>query len=110
MSQPTGPRVFISYSHDSPEHRERVLKFAYRLRKDGVGAWIDQFDMHHADPWRTWMRQEIEKARKVLMVFTPTYMRRFQGNYLNSSESTPAVCGHRQPTTDLPVTHEKRQT
>ena len=80
MSQPTGPRVFISYSHDSPEHCERVLKIANRLRKDGVEAWIDQFDAHHPEPWRTWMRREIEKAGKVLMVFTPAYKRRFEGN------------------------------
>ena len=30
------PRVFISYSHDSDEHRERVLALANRLRSDGV--------------------------------------------------------------------------
>jgi hypothetical protein len=80
MTPPPRPRVFISYSHDSPEHRERVLKFANRLRKDGVDAWIDQFDVHQSEPWKTWMRREIKKAPKVLMVFTPTYMRRFEGN------------------------------
>ncbi len=80
MSQPTGPRVFISYSHDSPEHRERVLRFANRLRKDGVDAWIDQFDVHQPQPWMTWMEREIEQARKILMVFTPTYKKRFELN------------------------------
>jgi hypothetical protein len=29
-------RVFISYSHDSPEHQQRVLALANQLRKDGV--------------------------------------------------------------------------
>jgi hypothetical protein len=28
--------VFISYSHDSVEHRERVLALSERLRKDGI--------------------------------------------------------------------------
>ena len=35
-------RVFISYSHDSLEHQQRVLALANQLREDGVEAWIDQ--------------------------------------------------------------------
>lgn len=30
--------VFISYSHDSVEHEERLLALAERLRSDGVDA------------------------------------------------------------------------
>jgi len=30
------PRVFISYSHDTAEHAEKVLAFANRLRAKGV--------------------------------------------------------------------------
>jgi hypothetical protein len=37
------PQVFISYSHDSANHEERVLALAERLRKDGVDAQIDQY-------------------------------------------------------------------
>jgi len=37
------PRVFINYSHDSAEHRKRVLSLAERLRADGVDAQIDQY-------------------------------------------------------------------
>jgi hypothetical protein len=37
-SELTAPKVFISYSHDSREHEDRVLSLAHRLRKDGVGA------------------------------------------------------------------------
>jgi WD40 repeat protein len=37
-SQP--PRVFISYSHDSPEHAQHVLELAERLRKDGIDAQL----------------------------------------------------------------------
>ncbi|MCP4656050.1 MAG: hypothetical protein GY856_11605, partial [bacterium] len=32
------PRVFLSYSHDSDEHRDRVLALADRLRADGIDA------------------------------------------------------------------------
>jgi hypothetical protein len=37
------PRVFISYSHDSAAHEDRVLALANRLRGDGVDATIDQY-------------------------------------------------------------------
>lgn len=40
---PSLPTVFTSYSHDSPELEELVLRFAQRLRNDRVDAHIDQF-------------------------------------------------------------------
>ena len=39
----TPPRVFISYSHDSDEHRDRVLAFSERLRKDGIPTDLDRY-------------------------------------------------------------------
>jgi hypothetical protein len=42
-SVPADPRVFISYSRDTPEHIERVLKFAEQLRKDGINANLDEY-------------------------------------------------------------------
>jgi hypothetical protein len=35
------PKVFISYSHDSPEHRDRVLVLSKRLQEEGVDCTID---------------------------------------------------------------------
>jgi hypothetical protein len=37
------PKVFISYSHESAEHEQRVLALAERLRKDGVDVQLDQY-------------------------------------------------------------------
>ena len=39
------PKVFISYSHDSPEHAELVLALSDRLRQDGIDSHIDQYEM-----------------------------------------------------------------
>ena len=39
----TPPKVFISYSHDSPEHEERVLELAHHLSADGIDCMIDQY-------------------------------------------------------------------
>ena len=50
------PKVFISYSHDSPEHAQHVLELAERLRKDGVDAQIDQYIAGTpAGGWPRWM-------------------------------------------------------
>jgi len=35
-------KVFISYSHDSPEHSERVLELARSLRGNGIDVELDQ--------------------------------------------------------------------
>ncbi|HEY9820529.1 MAG TPA: SEFIR domain-containing protein, partial [Candidatus Sericytochromatia bacterium] len=41
----TSPTVFISYSRDSREHKDRVLNLADRLRDDGIDCNIDQYEI-----------------------------------------------------------------
>jgi hypothetical protein len=78
---PSPPRVFISYSHDSTEHEELVLRFAQRLRKDGVDAQIDQFDGGRpTEGWPRWMLDKLDWAEFVLLICTETYYRRFRGH------------------------------
>jgi SEFIR domain len=77
---PSPPRVFISYSHDSPEHAERVLALAQRLREDGVDAWIDRYENGTPEEgWPRWMLNRLDWAEMVLLVCTETYYRRFRG-------------------------------
>ena len=74
------PKVFISYSHDSPEHAQRVLAFAQRLRTDGVNAWIDQYESATPEEgWPRWMLNRLDWADFVVVVCTETYYRRFRG-------------------------------
>lgn len=75
------PKIFISYSHDSQEHRERVLGLAERLRTDGYEAMIDQY-VEGTPPqgWPRWMLNQIEWADYVLLVCSETYYRRFRGH------------------------------
>jgi SEFIR domain len=79
LSNPTAPKVFISYSHDSPEHQNRVLDFADRLRRDGIDAMIDQYIQSPPQGWPNWCDTEIRNADFVLMVCTETYRRRVDG-------------------------------
>ena len=55
-------RLFISYSHDSREHEDRVLALADRLRTDGIDALVDQYDLAPSDGWAMWADREIRKA------------------------------------------------
>lgn len=70
------PKVFISYSHDSDAHEDRVLELAERLRADGVEAEIDQYEESPPEGWPAWCEQRINEANFVLLVCTATYMRR----------------------------------
>lgn len=73
------PRVFFSYSHDSAEHKDRVLALCDRLRQDGLNAWIDQYEQSPPEGWPRWMDRQIEQAEFVLIVCTEVYLRRFRG-------------------------------
>jgi len=78
---PSPPRIFISYSHDSTEHKELVLRFAERLRKDGIDAQIDQYVKGRPPGgWPRWMLDKLDWAEFVLLACTETYYRRFRGH------------------------------
>ena len=73
------PKVFISYSHDSPEHAARVLELSDRLRAEGIDAILDQYESSPPEGWPRWMDRNIRDADFVLMVCTETYYRRVMG-------------------------------
>jgi hypothetical protein len=70
------PTVFISYSHDSQEHLDRVLAFANRLREDGIDATIDQYEVSPLDGWPVWMERQVRESSFVLVICTETYLKR----------------------------------
>ena len=73
--------VFISYSHDSDEHRQQVLALSERLRADGIATLLDQYvNGSPAEGWPRWMLNQLDNAAYVLVVCTPTYYRRFRGH------------------------------
>lgn len=72
-------RVFVSYSHDSAEHLERVLSLADRLRRDGIDCIIDQYEISPREGWPRWTMSQVEEARYVLVVCTEIYHRRVKG-------------------------------
>jgi hypothetical protein len=78
----TSPKVLISYSHDSEEHRQLLLGLAQRLRQsDGIEANIDQYVPGSPEEgWPRWMLNEIDSADFVLVICSNAYYRRFRGH------------------------------
>jgi len=75
----TNPTVFISYSHDSPEHADRVLQLSDKLRSEGIDCILDQYETSPEEGWPRWMDRNIRSADFVLMVCTETYFNRVMG-------------------------------
>jgi WD40 repeat protein len=73
------PQVFISYTHDSPEHKLRVLSLYQRLRLEGVNCQIDQLLYSPPEGWPRWTRNRIEEVDYVLVICTETYEHRYKG-------------------------------
>lgn len=70
----SAPKVFLSYSHDSPEHKEWVLKLATDLRNNGVDATLDQWELVPGQDVTAFMQNGIVSADRVLMVCSDTYV------------------------------------
>ena len=77
---PHPPIVFMSYSHDSPEHADRVLALSDHLRADGIDCILDQYEDSPPEGFPRWMDRHIRTADFVLMICTPTYHRRVIGD------------------------------
>ncbi len=70
----SAPKVFISYSHDSPEHKLWVLELATRLRSSGVDVILDQWDIGPGGDLPHFMEQGIANSDRILMVCTSRYV------------------------------------
>ena len=68
-------KVFISYSHDSPEHCDRVRQLADALRRHGVDAELDSYHVRPPEGWPLWCEKQLrpENSKFVLMICTDTY-------------------------------------
>ena len=71
---PEHPKVFISYSHDSPEHKRWVSGLAARLRHNGIDAILDQWDLGPGDDITLFMESGLMDSDRVLVVCTDTYV------------------------------------
>jgi hypothetical protein len=68
------PKVFISYSHDSQDHKKWVLELATRIRNNGIDAALDQWDLKPGDDLPHFMEQNLSTCDYALMICTETYV------------------------------------
>jgi hypothetical protein len=68
------PTVFVSYSHDSPEHRRWVVEFVSRLVNNGINVMIDQWDVGPGHDLAKYMEQSVSDADRVLLICTEKYV------------------------------------
>jgi len=71
--------VFISYSHDTPEHTQRVLQLANALRGHGIDVELDQYHVRPPLGWPRWCEEQLQKTAFVLVICTETYRQRAEG-------------------------------
>ena len=77
-TDPRSPRVFITYAHESPEHCEAVRQLWELLRAEGVDARCDLMAAER-EHWPGWMTDQIRRADSVVVIASPEYRRRADG-------------------------------
>ena len=70
------PKVFISYSHDTPEHKQWVSELAAKLRRNGVEAILDQWYLDLNQDLTQFAESGIRAADRVLVICTDSYVRK----------------------------------
>ena len=68
------PKAFISYSHNSAEHKTWVLKLASDLRAIGVDIVLDQWDLVPGQDISLFMQRGIADADRVILVCSSAYV------------------------------------
>jgi hypothetical protein len=74
-ASPQAPRVFISYSHESPEHKNWVLGLASSLREKGIDAVLDVWDLKPGDDVARFM-EHLASVDRVVIVCSEHYVRK----------------------------------
>ncbi|MFV3368451.1 toll/interleukin-1 receptor domain-containing protein [Pseudomonas sp. NY15435] len=74
------PKVFISYSHDSQEHKDWVYRLACDLvKRAGIEVVLDQWDLELGSNLPRFMHDAMNSADRVLVVCTDPYIQKSNG-------------------------------
>lgn len=68
------PLVFVSYSHDSPDHKKWVAELATKLLGKGIDVILDQWDLRYGDDVPKFMERGVREADRVLIICTEPYV------------------------------------
>lgn len=70
------PKVFVSYSWESDDHKEWVRALAERLTQNGVNVRLDQWHLVLGQSLTQFMETEVHTCDFVLVVCTKDYYRK----------------------------------
>lgn len=68
------PKVFVSYSHDSEEHKAWVLNLATRLANNGVDVVLDQWDLGPGHDLTAYMNEAVSISDRVILICSEKYV------------------------------------
>jgi TIR domain len=66
----------LSYTHASEQHQEWVKELATFLRENGINARLDAWHLHLGADLAQWMTNELDPARRVLLICNEEYAQR----------------------------------
>ena len=75
-------RVFVSYTHDSDTHRDRVAQLVQRLREERISLVFDRDALPAGPPegWPLWSERQVQDADRVLIIATERYRRSYEND------------------------------
>lgn len=73
---PKEKRVFVSYSHDSDDHKAWVRSIAKFLMENGVDVICDQWSVDYGDDLPAFMEKGIRDTDRVLVICTDKYIQK----------------------------------
>jgi hypothetical protein len=80
LMEERNPKIFISYSHDSKEHQDKVLLFSNRLRSEGIDCSLDQYEDSPPEGWPKWMDRKVKDSDFILVICTEKYYNKVLGS------------------------------
>jgi len=73
------PEVFVSYSHDSEEHKDWVLQLATRLRSNGVNVILDRWNLKLGSNLAHFMERGLSNSNRVICICSESYVKKANG-------------------------------
>jgi hypothetical protein len=68
--------AFLSYAHDSPQHRDAVRRLWFLLIENGVNAWADLAAEDQRQEWPRRMEEKLDASDYILVIASEAYRRR----------------------------------
>ncbi len=65
--------AFVSYAHENSDHDQWVIDLAADLRRKGVDASLDEWDLVPGQDTTLFMESQIRDSDYVILICTPTY-------------------------------------